>query len=284
MRWIRKIHASWPGASDRRQRHVAAPAGLGRGEEQRHVEDDPAGEQQPVGEGVQAREGHVARADHQRQEVVAQAGHHRHDEQEDHRRPVHREQLVVGLRSDQVVVRDAQLQAHQQRLDPAEQEEHEGRDHVQDPDLLVVGRGQPPRPAAALGLGVVGDDLRDGLGVGGHWGTQSPERGLRGSRPSRDRSACQVACARRRPAGWRRRCLLLVAEPGVELGGGHGVDLGDHAGVALAADLGALAPVDARLVDPEPGVVVIAGDRLQLAAELRESTTSARRPGSECRS
>ncbi len=144
------------------ERHEADPAGFRRVPEDRGVEDDAAGQEQPVGERVQAREGHVARADHQRHEVVGQAGHHRHDEQEDHRRPVHREQLVVGRRRDQRVVRRAELQAHHQRLDAAEAEEHERRDHVHDPDPLVVGRRDPARPAARLALDAVGGYLGDG--------------------------------------------------------------------------------------------------------------------------
>ena len=150
------------------KRRVARPAGFRRVPEDRGVEDEPARQQQPEGERVQAREGHVARADHQRHEVVRQAGEHRHDEQEDHRRPVQREQLVVGLGGDQRVVRRAQLQAHHQRLDAAEAEEHERRDHVHDPDSLVIGRGDPARPAGGLALGAVGYYLGDWGCVGGH--------------------------------------------------------------------------------------------------------------------
>jgi hypothetical protein len=147
-----------------RERGVREPPGLRWLPEERRVEDDPAEQQQPVGERVQARERHVARADHQRQEVVREARHHRHHEQEDHRRAVEREELVVALRRQQVVVRRAELEAHQQRLDAADQEEGERRDDVEDPDLLVVGRGEPlgPPRARGLGLDLVGDHL-------GHW-------------------------------------------------------------------------------------------------------------------
>ena len=135
------------------ERYVAGPARFRRVPEDRGVEDDATGQQQPERERVQARVGHVARAHHQRDEVVGQARHHRHDEQEDHRRPVHREQLVVGLGRDQRVVRSAQLQADHQRLDAAQAEEHECRDHVHDPDLLVIRGRDPARPAARLALG-----------------------------------------------------------------------------------------------------------------------------------
>ena len=150
------------------ERRVAGPAGFRGVPEDRGVEDEPPGEQQPEGEGVQAREGHVAGADHQRQEVVGDAGHHRDDEQEDHRGPVHREQLVVDLGAHQRVLRDPELQAHHQRLDAAEQEEDEREDHVHDPDPLVIGRREPARPAARGALRAVRYDLGCRGGVDGH--------------------------------------------------------------------------------------------------------------------
>ena len=150
------------------ERRVAGPTGFRGVPEDRGVEDDPAGQQQPEGERVQARVGHVARADHQRQEVVGEARHHWHDEQEDHRGAVHREQLVVGLGGDEVVVGHPELQADHQRLGAAEDEEHEREDHVHDPDALVVGGRQPAREAALLALDAVGDYLGCGGGVGGH--------------------------------------------------------------------------------------------------------------------
>jgi hypothetical protein len=145
-----------------RQWHRRDPAGRGRGPEDRCVEDDAARQKKPEGERVQARKRHVARADHQRHEVVGKAYEHRHDEEEDHRRAVHREQRVVDLRRDQAVVRLAQLQAHHQRFYTADDEEHERRDHVEDPDPLVVGRRQPAHQAVRLALDAVDDDLRDG--------------------------------------------------------------------------------------------------------------------------
>ena len=165
---------------DARQRRVAPPAGLRRLPEQRDVEHDPAEQQQPVGERVQARERHVAGADHQRQEVVPEARHHRHHEQEDHRRAVEREQLVVVLAGQQRVVRHAELHAHQQRFDPAEREEHEGGDQVEDPDLLVVGGRDPVDPLLARPRPrhLVRGDLRnrsvDALAGGGLCGDGHP--------------------------------------------------------------------------------------------------------------
>ena len=148
-----------------RQRHVGEPAGLRRREEQRRVERDAAEQEHPVRPRVQPRERDVAGADHERQEVVREARPDRDDDQEDHRRPVQREDLVVLLRRQERVVRRPELDPHQQRLDAADHEEHQHRRQVEDPDLLVVRGRQPRHPAAPRPLDLVGDDLgprRDG--------------------------------------------------------------------------------------------------------------------------
>ncbi len=286
------------------ERRIAGPAGFRGVPEDRGVEDDPAGEQQPEGERVQARERHVARADHQRQEVVGQARHHRHDEQEDHRGAVHREQLVVGLGGDQRVLGGAQLQADHQRLDAAEDEEHEREDHVHDPDPLVVGGREPAHEAALLAIDAVGDYLGCGGGVGGHrclllflslwarsrncrwyllvvsawagcglgWAGDVPGgtgfAWIRGSRscsgPVRELS-CGPFLGRVGLGFFEHP--LLVGQPDVEFGRFLGPHDRDHAGVAATAEVGALPAVDAGLFDLEPAVVVVAGDRLVLAPE-----------------
>jgi hypothetical protein len=60
---------------------------------------------------------------------------------------VHREQLVVLLRVHEGLVGAGELQADEEGLGPADQEEGECRDPVQDPDLLVVDGGDPPPEA-----------------------------------------------------------------------------------------------------------------------------------------
>ena len=147
-----------------RQRRVTGPARARRaavGEEARE-DDEPAEEEEPVRERVQAREGHVLRADHERDEVVAEAGEDRDDEEEDHHRPVHGEQLVVRVPGDEVVVRLGQLRAYEQPHNAGGEEEEERRDDVEDPDPLVVERRQPARDASVVPGG------RRGLRAGGH--------------------------------------------------------------------------------------------------------------------
>src|SRR5258707_4847841 len=64
--------------------------------------------------------------------------------------------------------------------------------------------------------------------------------------------------------------LLLLGQPCVELGRRHGLDGRDHPCVSATADERALAAVNPRLERLEPGVVVIPGDHLDLAPELRD--------------
>ena len=110
------------GHVQRRERRVHRPAaarGPVRREEAEH-QHDAAEEVQPVRQRVQPRERHVARADHQRHEVVAEAGEDRDDDEEDHRRAVHRDDLVVGVLRQDVLVRRRELRADQQRQDAAD--------------------------------------------------------------------------------------------------------------------------------------------------------------------
>ena len=134
---------------ERRVGRPARPGGAALGEE-REQQDDAAEDEEPVGEGVQAREGHVAGADHQRHEVVREPGEDRDDDEEDHRRAVHRQDLVVGVPGQEVVARLRELRPHQHRHHAAGEEEDPGGDDVEDPDPLVVHGDEPARDAAAL--------------------------------------------------------------------------------------------------------------------------------------
>ncbi len=62
-----------------------------------------------------------------------------------------REKLVVLLGREQRLVRAGELQAHDQRLDPADHEEDESGDEIADADRLVVD-AREPADQAGLGL------------------------------------------------------------------------------------------------------------------------------------
>ena len=103
----------------------------------------PAHKIDPVGQGIQPRQRHVARAQHQRPEIIAEARQHRPGIEKDHGHAVHGEKLVILLRRQQMQVRPGQLQPEDQRLDPARDQKDEGGDDIADADLLVIHRGQP---------------------------------------------------------------------------------------------------------------------------------------------
>ena len=89
------------------------------------------------------RESHVARADHQRHQIIREAEQHRHAHQEDHGRAVHGEQLVEGLRRDEMIVRDGQLDAHDRGFQAADHQEQDAVDDVHQAELLVIDRDDP---------------------------------------------------------------------------------------------------------------------------------------------
>ncbi len=88
----------------------------------------PTDEEAPEAERVDPREGDVTCADLQRDEVVGEAGGHRHHEEEHHRGGVHREHLVVQTGTEERVVRLGELRADGQRLEAADEEEEHRRD------------------------------------------------------------------------------------------------------------------------------------------------------------
>ena len=114
----------------------------------------PAERQHPERQRVDPRERHVRRADLERHDVVPEARQHRDDEQEDHHRPVHREELVVE-RSSWTSWRPGAASSVRtaEGEEPADEEEDERVDDVEDPDLLVVGRRHPLVQAAPVGGG-----------------------------------------------------------------------------------------------------------------------------------
>ena len=133
------------------ERSVGEPADVGRGA--RGVEaaaadvaevEQQAGEGgDPEAEGVEAREGHVARADHQRDKIVAEAEEDGHAHEEDHGGAVHGEELVEDLRRDEVIVGHGELNAHQDRFEAGDDQKDERVDDVHQADLFVVDGGQP---------------------------------------------------------------------------------------------------------------------------------------------
>mmetsp|Transcript_21396 Transcript_21396/g.82956 ORF Transcript_21396/g.82956 Transcript_21396/m.82956 type:complete len:451 (-) Transcript_21396:5165-6517(-) len=135
------------------QRRIGQPAGLRElADEQRgHHQDGTAG-RHPEAEVVQEGEGHVAGADLQRHDIVHEAGHQRHGDEEDHDDAVSREHLVVVVRRQEALAAaggDGLVRAHQDRIGEAAQQHHQAEHDVHDADLLVVDAGDPVAPQRA---------------------------------------------------------------------------------------------------------------------------------------
>ena len=132
-------------------RRVERPAGVDAAAERRGDREQAAEDVDVPADQVDARERQVLRADHDRDEEVAQhRGNRRDQEEEDHHHAVHGEHLVVGLARQQVAGRRQQLQADEHREEPADREEGGDRHEVEERDALVVFRQQPGLDAVAV--------------------------------------------------------------------------------------------------------------------------------------
>ena len=149
-------------AREDRLRRIERPArarGSSGGEEARHQHQDRQ-QVDPVAEHVDVGKDHVPRADHQRDEVVAEAAEKERGQQVHHHdHAVHGDELVVGLGRDKVEdAGEAELQPHQ----PGEHQRHQadgdrGPGILDGDDLGVLGEdvGRPPA------LRVIKLDVRD---------------------------------------------------------------------------------------------------------------------------
>src|SRR6266700_3910075 len=79
----------------------------------------------PETEGIQAREGHVARAHHERHQVIAKTEQDGHAHQEHHGGAMHGEQPVKACGTDKGVMRKEQLRPDHQRFEARNEEENQ---------------------------------------------------------------------------------------------------------------------------------------------------------------
>src|SRR5581483_6150853 len=93
---------------------------------------------------IQPREREIARADHERQQEIAERRRdRRYEEKPYHDHAVERERLVVRVRAHEIAVRRDELEPDQRRGNAAEEEESRDRNREQDGDALVVARREP---------------------------------------------------------------------------------------------------------------------------------------------
>ena len=181
-RWTRQdgeIHGG-AGLAGGRQRRIERPAaahamGAGRAfDEHRDQQQAEGRRQQPEGNVVHAREGHVGRADHQRHEPVAEAADHgRHDHEEDHEQAVAGDEHVVhvlalvergisrraidhlGQAGENLDAGLGQFHAHHDGQEAADEPGDDGKPQIHRADVLVVGGIDIAPPARRQGVVVV---------------------------------------------------------------------------------------------------------------------------------
>ena len=138
-----------------RKRRVPDPCAIrGAAQQERRIDEDARGEEEPVAERVEPRESDIPRSDQQREHVIREGCGSRHDHEEHHREPVHRKELVVCLSAQDLEVRPGELQPDEQRLYAADDEKHQGSDAVEHADPFVVDGGDPPPYAPGTGVGL----------------------------------------------------------------------------------------------------------------------------------
>ncbi len=156
--------------SDARSELSVAPRCQHRGDAKRHT-----GHIHPVGQVVQARKGHVRRADHQRHEIVAKTAKQRRNHHEEHHQDAvigdhHVPQMPVGgaflatkaaqeagpFGAHELYAGLHQLHAHIDRKCHRDQADDPRGEQIQDADILVVGGHEPAREKAPLFVVVSG--------------------------------------------------------------------------------------------------------------------------------
>ena len=139
------------------QRRIERPADPGAAADEHRAQQQQIGrDQEPEADVVEARKGHVGRADHQRHEPVAEPSEgRRHDREEHHHQPVRGDDDVVGLMiGDEVVVGMQQLRAHRDRQGAGDDPGADGEGQVERTDVLMIGGEQP-----------TGDETRPAMGL-----------------------------------------------------------------------------------------------------------------------
>jgi hypothetical protein len=125
------------------QRHVGKPPDVRTGIEQHHGEEHHTAEQvHVVAERIEPGKRDVALPQHERHQIDPHPLHDRHGEQKHHRGAVHREYLVVQIRTEKAVVGHRELDAHQRGEHAGQREERECRHQIAAANGAVVHHRQ----------------------------------------------------------------------------------------------------------------------------------------------
>ncbi len=146
-----------PGEDDERVREgravgrVERPARVNAARNERPERKQPAEDVDVPAQQIDSREREVFGPDHHGDEKVPEhGGDGRNQEEEDHQDAVLREDLVIGVRLEEVALRRQQLKPDEQRVDAAQEEEERDGPQVEQGDALVVLRQEPRLDAVLL--------------------------------------------------------------------------------------------------------------------------------------
>ncbi len=186
----------------RGQRRVGKPPDVGSvagavesvATDKTEIEEKPAEGRHPEAESIQARKRHIARADHQGNQIIRKSKYERHGDEENHGRPMHGEHPVEDLGGDEIVQRTDELDPHDRRLNSPDYQKQQRIKDVQEAEAFVIdGRdplvklfhktGAAPRPfrevrwigsTSAKGLQILGYciEFRVAQTHGGHFGSR----------------------------------------------------------------------------------------------------------------
>ena len=193
-----------------RQRRVERPARVHAAGEQRVERAGATRHEQVPAHQVDLREREVARADHQRDDEVADRHRcGRHQEEPHHDHAVHGEQPVVRLGRGQGALRRDQVVADQGGRGAADEEEDRDRQRVQDRDALVV-RGEQPAPQRLAVLEIAEDACGgDRLAHRGRSGARDWMKATRRIRSSSGMTPSKDGMTGAKPATtWRFGCRI----------------------------------------------------------------------------
>ena len=107
------------------------------------IEKQAAEGGEPETKGIEAGKGHVSRADHQREEVIAETKKDGHGDEKNHGGAMHGEHLVEELRGNEMIVRNDELNTHDGGFNATDHEEQDGVEDIQEAETLVVNGGDP---------------------------------------------------------------------------------------------------------------------------------------------
>ena len=147
---------------------VECPPGVDAAEDDGGEREQAAEHEDVPADQVQARKGHVARADHDGDEEISEhVGDRRDQEEPNHDHAVQSEQFVVGRGGEELAVGLGELDTHEHGRHAADEEEECDGGEIKQRDAFVIV-GEKPRGERLLLVEIALLRKHGGLGILGH--------------------------------------------------------------------------------------------------------------------